>query len=210
MSREKISTILSKYLPASTIEQCTGWIIQKNIHLKITRGRASKFGDYLPLGKGKGHRITVNHDLNQYAFLITFVHEVAHLHTHVNYTHRYEPHGKEWKHEFRLLLSDFIEQKVFPSDIEGALLSYVRNPAASSCSDMNLFRVLKKYDQRPEQVFHLEELPEAAEFSLFQSRAGLVFRKGARIRTRFHCIEIHSKREYFVSPLAEVVLYEKS
>lgn len=95
MSRENISAVLSKYLPPPAVETCASWIIQKNIHLKLTRGRSSKFGDYMPLSPGKGHRITVNHDLNQFAFLITFVHEVAHLEAYLKFSRRHEPHGKE-------------------------------------------------------------------------------------------------------------------
>jgi SprT protein len=206
VSKEKIAAILSKYIPANTVEPCVTWITQKNIHLKITRGRASKYGDYRPLGPGKGHQITVNHDLNQYAFLITFLHEIAHLNAFVTYRHRHEPHGKEWKQEFRVLLKDFLQTGVFPQDIETALHGYIKNPAASSCSDVNLMRALKRYDKRSEEVFHLEDVPDKTVFSLHQSRSGLVFQKGPKIRTRFRCLEIKSKRIYFVSPMAEIVM----
>lgn len=204
MSHAKISSVLAKYLPEQAVEDCTSWVIQKNIHLKITRGRSSKYGDYQPLASGKGHRITVNHDLNPYAFLVTFVHEVAHLHTFVKFKHDHEPHGKEWKNEFRVLLSDFIIKGIFPTDINLALSNYIQNPAASSCSDHNLLRTLRKYDERNENIVHLEDLQESTIFSLHQSRSGLVFKKGHKIRSRFHCIEMNSKRVYFVSPLAEV------
>ena len=208
MSREKISAILSKYLPLSVVEECSSWIIQKNIHLKITKGRSSKYGDYRPLESGKGHKITVNHDLNSYAFLITFVHEVAHLETFVKFKKYHEPHGKEWKNEFRELLSGFILKNIFPDDIRKALSKYIQNPAASSCSDHDLLRTLRKYDTRSDEIYHLEELPENSIFKLHQSLSGHVFKKGHKIRSRFHCLEIHSKRIYFVSSLAEVTALE--
>jgi SprT protein len=204
MSREKISAVLSSYLPAESVETCSNWIVQKNIHLKISKVRASKFGDYMPLPLGKGHRITVNHNLNQYAFLITFVHEVAHLHTHNKYKKYHEPHGKEWKQEFRVLLSDFIVQGIFPEDIKSALIKYVSNPAASSCTDINLFRTLKKYDSDFDSVTHLEDIPESSLFRLINTRQKLLFKKGHKIRSRFHCIEQNSDRIFFVSPMAEV------
>ncbi len=206
MSRENISVILSKYLPPQAVELCTSWIIQKNIHLKLTRGRSSKYGDYLPLAPGKGHRITVNHDLNHYAFLITFVHEVAHLEAFVKYKRYHEPHGKEWKNEFRILLSEFILMGIFPVDIQSALSNYLRNPAASSCSDHDLLRTLKKYDKAGGEIIHLENIPENAVFALSQSRSGQIFKKGHKLRRRFHCIEVNSNRVYFVSPLAEVTV----
>jgi hypothetical protein len=209
MSKEGIAKVISKYLPANTVDTCTNWIVEKNIHLRITRGRASKYGDYKPDEEGNGHRISVNHDLNPYSFLITFTHEVAHLHCFTKYRHRHEPHGKEWKNEFAILLNDFIRLKIFPEDIELALRNYVRNPAASSCSDQNLHRVLKKYNPvGEEQVMHLEELESGTNFCLYQSRSGLVFRKGEKKRTRFECIEVRSKREYLVSGLAEVIVLD--
>ena len=202
---QKIADVLSKYLPGEAVETCSEWIVSKNIHLKITRERASKYGDYRPMPAGRGHRITVNHDLNPYSFLVTFVHEVAHLETYTKYSHRHDPHGKEWKHEFRQLLQDFINREIFPGDIKNALLKYIQNPAASSCSDHDLLRALKKYDQRSEEVFHLEDLPENSVFSMYQSNSQLVFKKGHKIRTRFQCLELNSKRIYFVSAIADVV-----
>ena len=212
MSREKIAAVLSNYIPHETVDECTSWIIQKNIHLKITRGRASKFGDYKPLERGKGHHISVNHDLNKYAFLITFVHEVAHLHTFTKYPFRHEPHGREWKNEFRNLLGNFVVRRVFPDDISTALSSYLKNPAATSCSDHNLFRTLKKYDVKNEsqEVFHLEELSANSRFALCQSRSGMIFQKGEKMRTRFRCLEVNTNRQYYVSGLAEVIQIENN
>lgn len=198
-------------MPPAAVDICASWIVQKNIHLKITRGRSTRFGDYLPLPGKRGHRITVNHDLNPYAFLVTFVHEVAHLHCHEKYKHRHDPHGKEWKHEYRKLLIDFIIRGIFPPELEKAIARSIRNPSASSCSDHHLLRVLKTYDTpKGEHVFHLEELPSQAVFKLNQSRQQLLFIKGEKMRTRYHCKEIHSGRIYFVSALAEVVLEQQA
>lgn len=210
MSHEKIATVLSKYIPPQAVEKCTSWIIGKNIHLKLTRGRASKYGDYRPLPQGAGHQITVNHDLNPFSFLITFVHEVAHLEAYNKYKRNHEPHGREWKNEYRNLLNEFIIQGVFPADITKALMNYIVDPSASSCTDLNLQRVLKKYNSGDESVLHLEDVPVDTVFRLFQSRNGLVFKKGGQIRKRFHCIEINTRRVYFVSPLAEVEIVGNS
>jgi len=207
VSTTGIENVLSKYVPAATVKLCAGWIVEKNIHLRITRGRATKYGDYKPLEPGQGHHISVNHDLNPYSFLITFTHEVAHLHAFIKYKHRHEPHGKEWKHEFRLLLNELILLNVFPEDIKSALLNYVRNPAASSCNDHQLHRVLKRYDKQGEKpVIHLEDLDQGTEFSIHQSSSGLIFRKGEKRRTRYNCIEVKTQREYLVSGIAEVVV----
>ncbi len=209
MSKESIATVLSRYIPAPAVDICCRWIVHYNIHVRITRSRASKFGDYRPLREINGHQITVNHDLNPYSFLITFVHEVAHLLAEIHNRKRISPHGREWKYEFSRLLNYFLQQNIFPDDLVKALSSYVQNPAASSCSDHNLLRALRKYDQKEmTDVCHLEDLPKDAFFRLRSSRSKLIFKKGEQIRTRFHCMEIKSMREYYVNPLAEVILHE--
>ena len=63
----------------------------------FTSERNSRYGDYTAPRNGQNHLITVNHNLNKYAFLITLVHEVAHLVTYNNHRHRVSPHGGEWK-----------------------------------------------------------------------------------------------------------------
>ncbi|MCX6291419.1 MAG: sprT domain-containing protein [Bacteroidetes bacterium] len=208
MSKETIQHILAKYIPESAVETCSQWIVQHNIHVRITRSRSSKYGDYRPM-KNNGHQITINHDLNPYAFLITFVHEVAHMHAETRYRGRISPHGKEWKSVFSLLLGDFVQRDIFPTDLLRALTAYMQNPAASSCSDLDLLRALRKYDKKElMEVQHLEDLPSGTLFRLHSSRSKLVFKKGKKIRTRFHCMEMTTKREYFVNPLTEVIVHE--
>ena len=71
--------LLNKYLPENTGKIFADWIIKYGIYIRITGNRATKHGDYRPPGRNKYHSITINHNLNKYAFLITFVHEMAHL-----------------------------------------------------------------------------------------------------------------------------------
>ena len=196
-------------MPESAVNICCRWIVSHNIHVRITRSRATKYGDYRPLKETGGHQITINHDLNPYSFLITFVHEIAHLIAENKYKKRISPHGLEWKNEFSCLLEYFLQQHIFPSDLVGALTSYIKNPAASSCSDHDLLRALRKYDKKESlNLQHLEDLHMDTLFRLYSSRSGLIFRKGKQMRTRFHCTEITTKREYVVNPLAEVVVHE--
>jgi len=200
---EQQKQTLGKYLPVLTIDKVYDWIIQYRIHFKITRSRNSKLGDYRPLNKGKAHKITVNHDLNQYAFLITFVHEVAHLTAYEKYQNRVLPHGQEWKNEFKELLVPFMTKHIFPDDVLAALSEYIQNPAASSCSDAHLLRTLRKYDKKKsslETILHVEDLPENATF-LYREK---IFKKGKLLRKRYQCTELSSKRSYLFSPLAEV------
>ena len=97
--------------------------------------------------------------MNSYSFLITILHELAHLFTFERYGNRVASHGKEWKNEFRNILSEFIQQKFFPEEIESALLQSQHNPAASSCADTHLMRVLNKYDIKKTIIFLWSNCP---------------------------------------------------
>ena len=148
MNITELSRAFSKYIPSKALDTCIDWIVDYKIAVRITKSRATKYGDYRPPGDGRGHRISINHDLNKYAFLLTFTHEVAHLVTYNKFRSRAEPHGLEWKYEFKKLMLPILRTGVFPADLVKAINSYLVNPAASSCSDINLMRALSKYDKR--------------------------------------------------------------
>ena len=205
MSNLQISSILAKYIPEQAVPICSDWIVRFNIHLRITKDRASKYGDYRPARDKNGHIITVNHNLNRYSFLITFIHEVAHLICEKKYSRFAAPHGREWKREYSLLLKYFLSRNIFPSDIEKALEAYAGDPAASSCSDEHLLRVLKAYNANENNsVIFLEQLPYGSVFRLNSGKK--IFVKGAKMRKRFQCFEQPSGIEYRVSALAEVTV----
>jgi len=196
---------LSRYLPTPAAPIISQWIIDSQCMFRISKSRTSKLGDYRPPYGKQGHRIPVNHTLNRYAFLITTVHEFAHLKAWTHYQHKIKPHGKEWKSLFRQLMRPFIQTGVFPTDVEAALIHYMDNPAASSCTDLNLFRVLKKYDQLREDTQTIEQLPADTIFTL---KNGRVFQKKGKIRKRYRCVEINTQRIYLFSPIAEVTVLD--
>ena len=117
----------------------------------------------------KNHRISINGNLNKYAFLITLLHELAHLFTFELYGNKVYAHGKEWKNEYSKILARFLLKKIFPPDIEKTLLLSIQNPAASSCGDEKLLRVLHRYDTNREGVLLVESLPMN---SLFKIKGG--------------------------------------
>ncbi|PUZ24551.1 SprT-like family protein [Chitinophaga costaii] len=192
---------LAAYLPAGTSEEVMPFILEYKVHLTITRERQSILGDYRHPYDGSGHRISINGNLNPYAFLITLLHEIAHLVTWVKYANRVAAHGKEWKHEFAEILRHIIGRGFMPTDVEAAIMAGIHSPAASSCADENLMRVLRRYDPQKVNHFFVEQLPEGA---IFKTKDGRIFRKGARIRKRFRCEEIATKRVYLFSPVYEV------
>lgn len=199
--------VLEKYLPAEAAPLVARWIDYFKCEFKISRNRNSKFGDYHSPYGGKGHRISVNYDLNPYAFLVTTVHEFAHLHTWNEHKQKAKPHGTEWKNNFKKMMQPFFEKEIFPADVKRAIINYLDNPAASSCSDLNLYRSLRKYDapKVSEAILTVEKIPLKA---LFKLKDGRVFRKDEKLRKRFKCTEVATKRIYLFSPVAEVELIE--
>jgi SprT protein len=195
--------ILETYLPPGAAPLVGRWIDYFKCEFKISRNRNTKFGDYRPPHLGKGHRISVNYDLNPYAFLVTTVHEFAHLHTWNEHKQMAKPHGTEWKLNFKKMMQPFFEKEVFPADVKQAITGYLNNPAASSCSDLTLYRSLREYDAVKESVVTVEKLPLKAVFKL---KDGRIFRKEEKLRKRYKCIEVNSKRVYLFSPVAEVEL----
>ena len=201
--KESPLTALSSFLPEGSFEEVAYYLHHYKVHLTITRERQSILGNYRNKVFDKNHRISVNGNLNKYSFLITLLHELAHLLAHEKYGHRIQAHGKQWKEEYGKILSEFIPKKNFPPEIEKLLAQSLKNPAATTCTEPHLIRALKKYDVKKEGYFFVEELPAG---SLFKVNSGAIFKKGERIRKRFKCVEVSTKKIYLFSPVYEVVL----
>lgn len=201
---QRNSEILKKYLPEQTVEIISEWIIKFDFKLKITKERKTRLGDYMPPHNGLNHTITINYNLNKYAFLITLVHEVAHLVTFNEFKNTVNPHGTEWKKNFQKLMQPFLNTDIFPLEVFAALRKYIQNPAASSCSDIQLLRTLKLHDENNNSIF-IEHLKLN---SLFLYNGSRIFKKGEKIRKRFKCIEINSGSVYLFNPLTEVELFD--
>ena len=206
MNISELALALSKYVPSTSLDICVDWIVEYKIALRITKSRNSKYGDYRPPSDGKGHRISINHDLNKYAFLLTFTHEVAHLVSFSKFRFRIDPHGKEWKLEFKKLMMPLLKMDIFPKDLIVAINGYMNNPAASSCSDIQLTRTLAKYDKRDERWKLLEEI---ALNTPFRIRSGREFVKGELLNKNFCCTCMKSKHKYVINPLTEVQPLDK-
>ena len=192
---------LAEFLPEGSFEPVVAYLHQYKVHLTVTRERRSVLGDYRNAGRGKNHRISVNGNLNKYNFLITLIHELAHLITFEAHGHRIAAHGREWKTTYRDLLSAFSEKQIFPPDIKRALQQSLVNPAASSCAEEGLMRVLRTYDVRRSGLVLIEELLPGESFA---TREGRIFRRGEKLRKRYRCTEVRTGLVYLFSALYEV------
>ncbi len=194
---------LNQYLPLGSFDAVVHYLQHHKVHLTITKQRQSILGDYRHAHLHKTHRISVNGSLNKYSFLITLLHELAHLFTFELYGNKVLAHGKQWQNEFSKILAQFLLKKIFPADIEKALLKTLQSPAASSCGDENLLRVLHKYDAKKEGMLLVEQL---ADGQLFSIKGNRIFKRGEKIRKRYKCVEVKTGKLYLFSGLYEVVV----
>jgi hypothetical protein len=208
--------VLEPHLPEKAIGFIIDWLFDQKVQLRISGTRTTKFGDYRPPKPGSIPRISVNYNLNKFAFLITLVHEMAHhmvlggiydRHFVISFRkrNRPKPHGAEWQSHYRNLMIPLMNPDIFPQEIIVVMKQYLGNPKASTTADQNLFRVLKKYD-KPDGSEFIDKLPFDAVFHL---RNGRSFRKKEKMRKRYRCICIENGRTYLFNPMAQVFLSEK-
>jgi len=189
---------LDKFMPIEAMDYCYELWVNDPFHLKIKKERVSKLGDYRYNPTTKTHSISVNNNLNPYAFLITYLHEIAHLKTFKEFKRSVKPHGKEWKNNFKRLVLPVLNNEVFPEKVLRPLVAYMKNPKAASCSDHKLLAALSQFDFKPKTL--LSEVKSGDVFVLGNKK----FKKGALRRTRYVCLDVDSGKRYLVSRSASV------
>ena len=199
--KEAPLSALEDFIPVQSTPIVFDYLRKYKVHLTITKNRKTILGDYRHALGERTHRISVNGNLNQYSFLITLIHELAHLLTFIQFNNRVLAHGKEWKNIYRTMLVQFMSPEIFPEDIRKALERSLHNLPASSCADENLARALKKYDVNHQGLMMVEQLQEG---TLFDIGEGKIFKKGKQLRKRFQCQELKSGKIFLFSPLYEV------
>lgn len=192
---------LRQFIPDGAVAPTLEYLNHYRVHLTITRERKSVLGDYRHATRAQNHRISVNGSLNKYSFLITLIHELAHLVTFMEFGNEVMSHGKEWKKIYRDILKDFLGLPVFPDDVLAALKKNLHNLPASSCADEELMRILRRYDRNANQLALVEQVAEGACFSTDDER---VFRRGKKLRKRYQCVEVSTGKLYLFSSIYEV------
>ena len=138
--------------------------------------------------------------MNPYRFLLTLIHEIAHLITYKK-RKKVKPHGKEWKQNFQHLMLPFVNPNIYPNEILPFLAHYLINPKASTDSHIKLSLALKQYGEKTNKSF-IFEIPVKSKF-IHNDR---IFQRGNKRRTRFECVEIETQKKYLFHHNAEVVL----
>ena len=203
-AEERYRKILSNHLPEAAVEGVYGYLQRHKVHFHITRERMSKLGDYRwPRLEHNFHEISVNGDLNPYFFLWVFLHEAAHLETHLKYR-SVSPHGHEWQEEYRQLL--IAHSDLFPAEVQPLLRRYTRRIPLSHPVAKQVEALLHRYDADydPDEVpLTLDDL-EAGDCFRLKQRPERLFEALERRRTRWLCREIDGGRQYLVNGAAQV------
>jgi hypothetical protein len=194
---------LEDHVPVESLSLLIKLIDTNNVELKIVNERVTRHGDYRNLSNGK-HRITINKNLNEYRFLITLMHEIAHLEAFNIYGRLIKPHGKEWKHTFQRLMLPLLNPEIFPPNLLPKVAVHFKNPKASSDTDISLSLALKQYDPPNDKSF-IFEIPMGEKFRLYN---GKIFERGKKRVKRFECFELATGRMYLFNPNAEVEYIE--
>lgn len=198
-----------QHLPPNAWKYVLDLLQEHPVLVRVVPHRATKLGDYRPPRLGDcWHRITVNEDLNMYAFLVTLLHELAHLRVtaiHATGTKKHKPHGVEWKKEFAAVVGPVIEESMVPRDLCVALAATLQRPRAATCGDRLLRLALSQYDHGVDQCLYVEQLEVGA---CFQLQNGRQFILGDRVRSRYRCIELASGIEFRIHYLARVLRLE--
>ncbi len=196
-----LKEILRRYIPERSVDGAFDLVVKCNVHLKIVNERISRHGDYRQMPDGR-HQITVNASLNKYRFLITLIHEIAHLVAFEQYGRFIKPHGIEWKNTFQKLMLPYINPEIFPSKLLPVIANHFKNPRASSDTDEKLALALKQFDPANDKNY-IFELPLGSVFRLYN---GKIFKKGNKKVKRYECVELDTGRIYLFNPNAEVEL----
>lgn len=190
--------VFKKFVPIEAVSYCNKLYENLGFEFKIKKARQTKLGDYRYDHEIDRHIISINNDLNAYSFLVTYLHEVAHLVAFKKHGNRIMPHGVEWKKCFMEVAQPMLTTNVFDERVLNVLNKYFKNPKASSCSDPTLYNILKKFDANPS--LQLKDIKAGEEF-YFNKR---IFRKLEKKRTRSVCLELKTGKKYAIAEIAEV------
>ncbi|MEN8798367.1 MAG: SprT-like domain-containing protein [Flavobacteriaceae bacterium] len=190
---------LESYLPKAAVPLCEELLAFLEVEVKVVNIRTTRHGDNRKLSNGR-HLITLNATKNPYRFLMTCIHEIAHLMAFSKYGRRIKPHGKEWKTTFQHLMLPFLKPDIFPAELLPLLAHHLKNPKASSTTDSRLALAFRGYDP-PSDAVPVMEIPQGGVFKMYNGRR---FKRGDKRVKRIECVEISTGRLYLFQPNAEV------
>lgn len=187
---------LEKYLPENTLQYLKTWFLDHYIHIKITRNRNSKLGDYRKL-PDNSHEITINSTLSPQLFFFVLTHELAHLIAFEKYGRRISPHGNEWKETFRLMLLESLE--VYEEELRPIITKFSKSPKANFMASPDLVKYFH-IEKQDDTLQFIEELKKG-EYFMYRNEKYLL---EGLIKKNYLCKNLATGRKYSFKPLARV------
>ncbi|WP_294299157.1 SprT-like domain-containing protein [uncultured Chryseobacterium sp.] len=190
---------LEKYLPENTLQYLKIWFADHYIHIKITRNRDSKLGDYRKLPDGS-HEITINSTLVPQLFFFVLTHELAHLIAFEKYGRRISPHGNEWKETFRKMLLQSLD--VYEENLRPIIVKFSKSPKANFMASPDLIKYFH-IDKHDDTLVFIETL-QKGDFFVYRNEKYLL---EGLIKKNYLCKHLATGRKYSFKPLARVEKY---
>jgi len=187
---------LEKFLPQNTLPYLKKWFSDHSIHIKITRNRNSKLGDYRKL-RDLSHEITINSTLAPQLFFFVLTHELAHLIAFEKFGRRILPHGQEWKNTFTIMLLESLE--VYDDDLKPIIIKFSKSPKANFMASPDLVKYFHIESHHDDEIF-IEQLTKGDHF-IYRSEKYLL---EGLIKKNYLCLNLATGRKYSFKPLARV------
>ncbi|KFF14270.1 SprT-like domain-containing protein [Chryseobacterium soli] len=187
---------LEKYLPQDTLQYLKIWFSDYYIHIKITRNRNSKLGDYRKL-PDNSHEITINSTLAPQLFFFVLTHELAHLIAFEKYGRRISPHGNEWKETFRKMLLESLQ--VYDEDLKPIIVKFSKSPKANFMASPDLVKYFH-IETQDDSLQFIEEL-QKGDFFIYRNEKYLL---EGLIKKNYLCKNLATGRKYSFKPLARI------
>lgn len=188
------------HIPEAAHQYCQYLLNEYRFKFVLKNKRLTKLGDFRNDKASGEFTISVNKTLNQYQFLITFIHELAHLKVAVEQSSSVKSHGSEWKIAFKELLNPLLNNSIFPEPLLAILIHHMINPKAAAGSDPRLWNALLVHNRGPIKD-KLNSIEDNSSF-LFRNKR---FVKVKKRRTRILCKDENSSRIYLIPGIAEVI-----
>ncbi|KFE99373.1 transcription elongation protein SprT [Chryseobacterium formosense] len=187
---------LEKYLPQNTLSYLRKWFSDYYIHIKVTKNRNSKLGDYRKL-RDNSHEITINSTLAPQLFFFVLTHELAHLIAFEKYGRRISPHGNEWKLTFREMLLESLN--VYEEDLKPIIIKFSHSPKANFMASPDLVKYFH-IENHDDNLQYIEELSKGDQF-VYRNQTYLL---EGLIKKNYLCMNLATGRKYSFKPLARV------
>lgn len=178
------------FLPNDFQEYILRKINEENIYFRLSPPRKSKLGDYKFNTLKQTNSISINIDLNEIEFIVTFIHELAHKVCYDIYNGKAASHGIEWKSIFVKLLREAKEELNLSEDWLSFFQGHINSPRASASGFVEITEGKRVSHLVPKDKFVLET---GRKFQMIKKR-----------RTRYLCVDLSNGKLYAVSGNVQV------